>query len=419
MSTPGNGQFADVESLSHHVAQQCEVLGYQTTQLSGNKNPLTHSLEIRNKSESIAVQVKNHKAKTNIAQVCKFSEFLDLDSSNRFTSGWLISTSGFSKPALTHVRTERPSNLKLGTCTPYGIRWNYDPQNAELDARDPDETSDSQAGTNKQAITYIGVFTCKGGVGKTTVAAHLAGAFALQGYDVILVDLDPDRNLRKLFIEDQSSEDETASLYVPAHRKGFTGSTITVLNAEEWDEQQYPEIKIVICDCSPVLNENPARFIRRFDYCLIPTTLSPLGIAKNGDVIIRTFRHIRSINQQAEMLTLINCYNDDGSFVRRNRLLLTALEQHIITYQKEDKKCELINPLDAKIRRNDNLLYWGFHIVDGTKPRLAFNEIFGRSVPRTDFLQLAEYLENKTTIRELKKTGDNETDPSPTIEVAA
>lgn len=419
MSTPGNGQFADAESLSHHVAQQCEVLGYQTTQLSGNKNALMHSLEISNKGDSIAVQVKNHKAKTNIAQVCKFSEFLDLDSSDRFTSGWLISTSGFSKPALTHVRTERPSNLKLGTCTPYGIRWNYDPQNADLDARDSDETSCSQAGPNDQAITYIGVFTCKGGVGKTTVAAHLAGAFALQGYDVILVDLDPERNLRKLFIEDQSSEDETASLYVPAHRKGFTGSTITVLNAEEWDEQQYPEIKIVICDCSPVLNENPARFIRRFDYCLVPTTLSPLGIAKNGDVIIRTFRHIRSMNQQADMLTLINCYNDDGSFVRRNRLLLNALEKHIISYQKEDKKCELINPLDAKIRRNDNLLYWGFHIVDGTKPRLAFNEIFGRSVPRTDFLQLAEYLENKTTIRELKKTGDNETDPSPSIEAAA
>ena len=72
------------------------------------------------------------------------------------------------------------------------------------------------------------MFTCKGGVGKTTVAAHLAGAFALQGYDVILVDLDPDRNLRKLFIEDQISDDETASLYVPAHRKGFIGSTITV-----------------------------------------------------------------------------------------------------------------------------------------------------------------------------------------------
>ena len=400
MSNQGYGPFSDVESLRDHVAQQCAILGYTPSDTSPQHRTSTHSLEISNKTDNIAVEVKNHKAKTNIAQVCKFSEFLDLSSASHFTHGWLISTSGFSKPALTHVRTERPANLKLGTSTPYGIHWDYDPD--KIDDEAPTDSPAWATSIHDQQVTYIGVFTCKGGVGKTTVSAHLAGAFALQGYDVILVDLDPDRNLRKLFIEDQNAEDETASLYVPPHRKGFTGSTITVLNAEEWDEHQYPEIKIVICDCSPVLSENPARFVRRFDHCLIPTTLNPLGIAKNGDVITRTFRHIRAMNKKADLLTLINCYNDDGSFVKRNRLLLTALEKHINEYKKEDSRCELINPLDAKIRRNDNLLYWGFHIVDGTKPRLAFNEIFGRSVPRTDFLQLAEYLESRTSIKESK-----------------
>ena len=418
MSSQGYGQFSDVEGLRSHVAQQCEILGYKISNNSPEKRTTTHSLEICNKSDNIAVEVKNHKAKTNIAQVCKFSEFLDLSSASHFTHGWLITTSGFSKPALTHVRTERPANLKLGTSTPYGIHWDYDP-----DKLDDDSPADAfpvlAASINNEKVTYIGVFTCKGGVGKTTVSAHLAGAFALQGYDVILVDLDPDRNLRKLFIEDQSSEDETASLYVPPHRKGFTGSTITVLNAEEWDEHQYPEIKIVICDCSPVLSENPARFVRRFDYCLIPTTLNPLGIAKNGDVIIRTFRHIRTLNKKADLLTLINCYNDDGSFVRRNRLLLTALEEHINEYKKEDSRCDLINPIDAKIRRNDNLLYWGFHIVDGTKPRLAFNEIFGRSVPRTDFLQLTEYLEARTSIKDIKTQSVSNQEDNASMQVAA
>lgn len=405
MSNQAQGPFSDVASLKEHVAQQCDVLGYVVVQDSPAANCTTHSLEINRKGVNVAVQVKNHKARTNIAQVCKFTEFLDLASSSHFHNGWLISTSGFSKPALTHVRTERPSNLWLGTCTPYGIRWDYDPNN--LDEPDSGEQpSPPTSVIDDRGVTYIGVFTCKGGVGKTTVAAHLAGAFALQGYDVILVDLDPDRNLRKLFIEDQSADDETASLYVPAHRKGFIGSTITVLNAEEWDEHAYPEIKVVICDCSPVLSENPARFVRRFDYCLIPTTLNPLGIAKNGDVITRTFRHIREANRKADLLVLINCYNDDGSFVRRNRLLLTALDQTISAYRKEDPNCQLIHPLDAKIRRNDNLLYWGFHIVDGTKPRLAFNEILGRSVPRTDFLQLAEYLENRTSIKDQKPSAD-------------
>jgi len=399
MVAKGSGKFADIQSLRKHVIQQCDVLGY--TQINQSEQKKIDYFEITRNDEKISVQIKNHSAKTNIAEVCKFTEYLDLDQCLHLSAGWLISTSGFSKPALTHIRTERPSNLRLGTSTPYGIRWDYDPLGEEeLEADEIFGLSNAEA---QQPPTYIGVFTCKGGVGKTTVAAHLAGAFALQGYDVILVDLDPDKNLRKLFIEDQTSDDETASLYVPAHRKGFTGSTITVLNAEEWDERQYPDVKIVICDCSPVLSENPSRFIRRFDHCLIPTTLSPLGIAKNGDVIIRTFRHIRSINNTAALHSLINCYIDDGAFVKRNRTLLSALENYIRDYQKEDSNCQLIDPKDARIRRNDNLLYWGYHIVDGTMPRLAFNEVLGRSVPRTDFLQLAEYLETKTSIRQKHK----------------
>ena len=399
MVAKGSGKFADIQSLRQHVIQQCDVLGY--TQINQSEQKKIDYFEITRNDEKISVQIKNHSAKTNIAEVCKFTEYLDLDQCLHLSAGWLISTSGFSKPALTHIRTERPSNLRLGTSTPYGIRWDYDPLGEEeLEADEIFGLSNAEA---QQPPTYIGVFTCKGGVGKTTVAAHLAGAFALQGYDVILVDLDPDKNLRKLFIEDQTSDDETASLYVPAHRKGFTGSTITVLNAEEWDERQYPDVKIVICDCSPVLSENPSRFIRRFDHCLIPTTLSPLGIAKNGDVIIRTFRHIRSINNTAALHSLINCYIDDGAFVKRNRTLLSALENYIRDYQKEDSNCQLIDPKDARIRRNDNLLYWGYHIVDGSMPRLAFNEVIGRSVPRTDFLQLAEYLETKTSIRQKHK----------------
>ena len=253
----------------------------------------------------------------------------------------------------------------------------------------------------KSRLRYFGVFTCKGGVGKTTVAAHLAGAFALQGYDVILVDLDPDKNLRKLFLEDQDSDDD-ASLYVPSHRKGELGSTITVLTADEWEEQSYPDIKIVICDCSPVLTENPRILIEKFDYCVIPTTLNPLGIAKNGDVITRTFEHIRSQNKNAELFALVNCFSSLKSMEKRNSILLSALSKRIDEYSVLDKKCQLIHPDFAKIRRSDSLLYWGYHIVDGSKPQLAFKNVAGRSHPRTDFLQLAEYLEDHTEIRSIQ-----------------
>ena len=67
-----------------------------------------------------------------------------------------------------------------------------------------------------------------------------------------------------------------------------------------------------------------------------------------------------------------------------------------------DNRCQLIHPDFAKIRRSDSLLYWGYHIVDGSRPQLAFKNVAGRSIPRTDFLQLAEYLEDHTEIRSIQ-----------------
>lgn len=377
------------------VAIQCQLMGYEVIMPEANQR--WYDIELKKGWERIAVQVKNHKAKANVSQLCKFLDFLELPAASGFTSGWFIAASGFSKPALTHIETERPSNLKLGISTEKGISWHYDPMG--LAEEIIVETHQPSSVDGK--LRYFGIFTCKGGVGKTTVAAHLAGAFALQGYDVILLDLDPDKNLRKLFLEDQESEDETASLYVPPHKRTETGTTITVLNADEWDEKDYPDIKIVICDCSPVLSENPSHLIKKFNYCVIPTTLNPLGIAKNGDVITRTFGHIRSYNKMAELFALINCYNQSKNFEKRNSILLSSLQEVVSSYQQKDPLCQLIHPDHAKIRRSDALQYWGYHIVDGSPPLLAFKEVAGRSAPRTDFLQLAEYLEDHTSIRSL------------------
>ena len=55
------------------------------------------------------------------------------------------------------------------------------------------------------------------------------------------------------------------------------------------------------------------------------------------------------------------------------------------------------------MRHSSALLYWGYHIVDGSRPQLAFREVAGRSYPRTDFLQLAEYLENHTDLATLRE----------------
>ncbi|WP_373277938.1 restriction endonuclease [Rivihabitans pingtungensis] len=239
-----------------------------------------------------------------------------------------------------------------------------------------------------------------------TRKCSLAGAFALMGHDVILLDLDPDQNLHKLFRADTDDAGSEACLFVPALMKNQPGATITVLSHAQWQQSQagdYRDAKVVICDCSPVLAENPAGLIGQFDYCIIPTTLNPLGIAKNANVITRTFAHIRSLNPRAELFCLINGYDSSKAVEKKNEVLLTHLQKEIDRYAQHDPKCRLIPPDEAKVRHSSALLYWGYHIVDGSRPQLAFREVAGRSYPRTDFLQLAEYLENHTDLATLRE----------------
>ena len=395
--------FEDPYEFEKHVARQCQDLGYEVIMPPANQPG--YDIEIIKGKERIAVQVKCYKARCPISALNKFRDFLELPLATGFTGGWLITQSGFGKPSLTHVETERPSNLKLGTSTGRAIKWNYDPDNTDSQDFEPDEPITEEQESDR-GVKYFGVFTCKGGVGKTTVAAHLAGAFALMGYDVILLDLDPDKNLRKLFLEDPNSDDEgePASLYVPPHKKNEMGATITVLNADQWNEKAYPEVRVVICDCSPVLGENPMHLVKKFDYCVLPTTLNPLGIAKGGDVITRTFSHIRKRNQKAEMFAVVNGYNPAQSYERQNNTLLSMLEKTVSRYSKSDPKCQLINPSYAKIRQSKLLQYWGMHIIDGSPPSLAFREIAGRNAPRTDFLQLAEFLQDHTAIKSINES---------------
>lgn len=335
-----------------------------------------YDVELQRQDECVAVQIRTHRAKVHAGQLERFIDFLEQPAAARFTKGFLISTSGFTPSVFTYMRTEEVVDVALASFRDNQLIW----EDGEIPPPPP-----------KPEVTYIGVFTCKGGVGKTTISAHLAGAFALNGYDVILIDLDRQSNLRKLLGD---------GVYIPGPR-GQLGATITVLNYDEWQEEEYPDTKIVICDCSPEYDANPPEFIRKFRYCLIPTTLNPLGVNKNADVIKRTFSAIRRINQEAELFVVINNYHSDED--KRNDVLNQILKSEFQSMIAEDGKCHYIDPETVAVRFSKQLLYWGYHIVENGKPQLAFREIGGRSLPRTDFLKLLDYLEDHTNIEALKR----------------
>ena len=115
------------------------------------------------------------------------------------------------------------------------------------------------------------------------------------------------------------------------------------------------------------------------------------------------YRHRSNINNTSALDTLNQWLDGDSVFVKRNRCLLCTLGTQIPDDQNEDSNCQLIDPQFASIQRNDDLLDWGYQIVDGSMPRQTFNHVLRRSVPSTGFLQLAENLEIKTSIRTMHK----------------
>jgi len=337
-----------------------------------------YDVEISKPGAKMAVQVRNQKAKVHLGQAERFLDFLAQPNQKNFTEGLFISTSGFTPSVYAYLREEKIANLKLAIMR--DNRLIYDCENV-------DEVEE------REKTIYIGVFTCKGGVGKTTISAHLAGAFALNGYDVGLIDLDHQQNLLKILGE---------GVYLQK-TKGNFGSVISVLTKDEWREGDYKDTKIVICDCNPEFEANPREYIQKFDYCIIPTTLNPLGINKNADVIKRTLASIRHENKKAELFVLINSLQTDEP--NRNNLLNQALQTQFKLMRETDDKLHYINPVDCAIRFSKQLLYWGFHLFDGTKPSLAFKNVGRYSNPRMDFLKLVDYLEMQTNLQLTVATG--------------
>ena len=336
------------------------------------KEQKNYHIELYKPNQKAAVQVRNQRSKVDLGQIEKFFRFLINPNEKTFTEGIFISTAGFTPSVYTFLREENITNLKPAILRGSELLWDCE----EIDA--PQERGEA---------TYIGVFTCKGGVGKTTVSAHLAGAFALNGYDVALIDLDRQQNMRKLLGD---------GVYFPK-TKGDLHTKISVLNHEEWSETEYKDEKIIVCDCSPEFDANPAEFISKFDYCLIPTTLNPLGMNKNADVIKRTFDEIRRVNKKAHLFVLINNLLSDEE--NRNKFLNQILKSQFKQISERDEKCHYIDPDDCAIHFSKQLLYWGLHIFENTEPQLAFRTIGRYAYPRMDFLKLVDYLESHTALQ--------------------
>jgi chromosome partitioning protein len=70
-----------------------------------------------------------------------------------------------------------------------------------------------------------------------------------------------------------------------------------------------------------------------------------------------------------------------------------VLKTQFKNLSERDSRLHYIDPTECAIRFSKQLMYWGFHLFDNTKPQLAFRSVGRYSYPRMDFLKLVDYLE--------------------------
>jgi len=371
-SSPETNFIDSFTEFEQHVAKLFHKDGW--TVETPKPNQPGYDLVVKKENIVSAVQVKWLKNNVQKPQLSSFVDFLDSKEGQKFNYGFFITTKGYGGPACALMTAwGQDSKIRCGIASENNIVWF------------PDVVPPPPPKLGK---IYFGVFTCKGGVGKTTVSAHLAGAFALQGFNVALVDLDPEQNLQKLVGD---------GVFVPK-QKGI-GAAINVFAGQDWHEDSARDCKIVICDCSPALERNPKELVERFDYCIIPTTLNPLGINKHGKVIEGTVKEIRRINKKAHLFVVVNNFKQPGS--NQLKILRRAYSDAFKEISKTDDKFHCIDPEKVCIRASDQLYYWGIHILenpDNPRSELAFKLIGGRCHPREDFINLSDYIETKAGI---------------------
>lgn len=109
----------------------------------------------------------------------------------------------------------------------------------------------------------------KGGAGKSTLAAHLALAFALKRKSVALIDIDPQQSLTHWYAAREKTLGEGT---------GLTFEAVTGWRAAKTVDSLARAHDIVLIDTPPHAETDAKVAVRAADLVLIPTQPSPLDV---------------------------------------------------------------------------------------------------------------------------------------------
>lgn len=167
---------------------------------------------------------------------------------------------------------------------------------------------------------FISFISQKGGTGKTTLALHVATAFANQGLKTLLIDADPQASAMAWFAcRMQHKHPTPAGLTIMANANG----TIT---------DQLPELSknydCIVIDGPPRGDRIARDVILASDMIIVPTRLSGFDVWA-GDSITKTIEELRPIQKLASKRPLDWFYvvNQKAPRTTAAKIILKALEQ--------------------------------------------------------------------------------------------
>jgi chromosome partitioning protein len=227
---------------------------------------------------------------------------------------------------------------------------------------------------SQRHVAVISVLNIKGGVGKTTVTAHLGAALAAKGYRVLLIDLDLQGSLSSLFMNESALVERSKEngllqhflLSLAERRKAnlleccvpiLDGKSAIVANA---DSMAYAELNltmqwllklgkrdtrfllrkalhqrritrrfdIVLLDCPPLFNTACVNALAASDYLIIPVVPSRKAAERVPLLLERLQSLHQVINPQLQVLGVLLNRTHGQQITAKERDLWTEMLEH-------------------------------------------------------------------------------------------